>query len=438
MHRFLLAPLAAALLLGPAARAQDDPRALIRAAIDARGGEAKVAQSRAAVWKIKGTFHSVHGTFTGEISTQLPAQYKVLLHFDQNGVRTTQVQVLSGGRGWIGIDGRTQEMDEETLAQMKESAYVDHVGGLLPLLKDKGFTLSSAGAAEVLGRPAVAVRVTSAGQPTLQLFFDKATGLMVQLERKVKDRASGKETLRRAVVGDYGEIDPAAAEEQALRAAKVAPDGPALLEFVRKHTLADADRNALRELIRRLGDDAFAVREKASAELAAQGPAAAPLLRQAVNDPDPEISRRASQCLKKMEGAVGPQVIAAVVRLLALRRPPGAAEALLAYLPSAPDEGVAREVRAALAAVAFQDRQPDKALVQALEDPDPVRRQAAAAALGRDGGVYQRQPGRRVYPDGLKTFRKVTRYEDGKKTIEWEILEVQFFNKLDDGVFAKP
>jgi hypothetical protein len=29
-------------------------------------------------------------------------------------------------------------------------------------------------------------------------------------------------------------------------------------------------------------------------------------------------------------------------------------------------------------------------------------------------------------------------WRDGKKVLEWELVEVQFFNKLDDRVFAKP
>ena len=46
-------------------------------------------------------------------------------------------------------------------------------------------------------------------------------------------------------------------------------------------------------------------------------------------------------------GAVGGGLAAAAVRQLARVKPPGAAEALLAYLPFANDEAVAKEVEGA-------------------------------------------------------------------------------------------
>ena len=44
-----------------------------------------------------------------------------------------------------------------------------------------------------------------------------------------------------------------------------------MLDFFRKQTLTDADRKRIPLLIKQLGDDAFEVREKASAELRAIG-----------------------------------------------------------------------------------------------------------------------------------------------------------------------
>jgi len=71
-------------------------------------------------------------------------------------------------------------------------------------------------------------------------------------------------------------------------------------------------------------------------------------------------------------------------RLVALRQPPGAAEALLAFLPSAEDEAIVGEVQATLAAVAMHDGKPEPALVQALDDKQPLRRAVAAAALWQE------------------------------------------------------
>jgi hypothetical protein len=173
------------------------------------------------------------------------------------------------------------------------------------------------------------------------------------------------------------------ADERALREAKVGTDGPALLQFFRSRTLDDDDRARILALVRKLGNDSFAVRERASEDLVAAGAAAESLLREAKRDPDPEIARRAEECLQRITRTASPSLIAAAARLLAARKPDGAAEALLAFVPHAADDYVADEVRDALAAVALRDGKPDPDVVAALADKDADRRAAAGTALAR-------------------------------------------------------
>ena len=40
--------------------------------------------------------------------------------------------------------------------------------------------------------------------------------------------------------------------------------------------------------------------------------------------------------------------------------------------------------------------------------------------------------------DGVKHYRKITALRDGKKLFEGVVTELEFFDKLDDKVFAKP
>jgi hypothetical protein len=40
--------------------------------------------------------------------------------------------------------------------------------------------------------------------------------------------------------------------------------------------------------------------------------------------------------------------------------------------------------------------------------------------------------------DGVKHYRTLTAYRDGKKVIEAKVREIEFFDKLDKKVFAKP
>src|SRR5262249_3895558 len=83
------------------------------------------------------------------------------------------------------------------------------------------------------------------------------------------------------------------------------------------------------------------------------------------------------------EGPTAAGIPAAAARLLAVRKPAGAAEALLAYLPFADDQAVADEVARSLWIIAFPDGKADPPILRALNDPIPARRAAAAEALCR-------------------------------------------------------
>ena len=205
--------------------------------------------------------------------------------------------------------------------------------------------------------------------------------------------------LALALPAAAAEPDPVREDEQALKDANLGSDGPALLDFFRKRTPVEADRNKIQALITELGDDSYAVRERASSDLVALGAAAVPLLREALKDEDVEVARRAEKCLQLIEPYASVPVTAAAARLLALRRPAGAAEVLLAYLPFADDEVVADAVQDALAAVARHDGKPDEAVVAALQDKLPVRRAAAVGALLRSAPDEERRSLRRFLDD---------------------------------------
>jgi hypothetical protein len=194
------------------------------------------------------------------------------------------------------------------------------------------------------------------------------------------------------------------ADEQTLKAANLGTDGPALLEFFRSHTLTDADREQVRRLIGQLGDDDFDVREKASADLVKLGPKVMGLLRPAVKDRDAEVARRAEDCLRRLERveknpAAGLAQASAAVRLLAVRKPGGAVEVLLGYLPFANHELVIEQVEAALVVLAVRDGKSDPVLVKALTAADPLRRATAGMVLARAGAAGQNAAIRKLLQD---------------------------------------
>jgi hypothetical protein len=117
------------------------------------------------------------------------------------------------------------------------------------------------------------------------------------------------------------------------------------------------------------------------------------LLRQARNDPDVEIARRAALCLEKIDAGPGPELAAAAARLLARHAPDGAVGVLLGYVPFADDLVVEDEVRQALAAVARPAAE-ETLWQKALADSHPATRGAAAFVLASKGTAEQRSAAR--------------------------------------------
>jgi HEAT repeat protein/outer membrane protein assembly factor BamB len=187
------------------------------------------------------------------------------------------------------------------------------------------------------------------------------------------------------------ETDNSAAHEALLKEAGVGADAAGLLAFFRARTLTTEDRRHVETWVRQLGSDNFHEREKASAELTRRGPAVRPYLKKALADPDAEVSRRAAGCLEEIDSGPGGTLPAAAARLLVRRAPAVAARVLLDYLSFADDEFVVSEVREALAALVRRPGPVDPTLLAALKDSLPVRRGAAAYALGHSRERRQRE-----------------------------------------------
>jgi len=438
MPKLCLPPWIACLLLTATARAAAPApaRAIVEKAIQAEGGREKLARELGVHAKLRGTIHFLNGAaFTTDLYTYKQGQMKQVAEYDLQGTKRVLTLVLNGRDAWVAVDGQAQPLDEEALASTREEMYVAHVSSLLPLVKDKGFELSALRAGKVNGHAVAGVRVRSKGHPDVNLYFDRASGLLLKREYRARDARSEKEVSFVSLYSDYRELDPAGPERHTLKTAKVDDDGAALLDFLRKRSLAEKENEKIAALVRQLGDRSFRKREHASAELVARGQPAVPFLHEARKDPDPEIAHRARQCLRKIEPANDTEILTAVVRLVGLRKPAGAAEVLLAYVPFAPDEAVAAEVRAALAAVAVSNGKPDPVVTRALDDKNARRRAAAAEALGKtrpDRAV------RRIFLAGIKQPMKIITYRGGEKSMEYELIEVTYFNKLDESVFARP
>jgi HEAT repeat protein len=162
-----------------------------------------------------------------------------------------------------------------------------------------------------------------------------------------------------------------------------ANDGSAALAEFRKRTLTESERAKGMRLIELLGDDEYDTRQKASADVLAQGPNMLPLLRANLKHPDLEIRRRVRDCLEAIQDNKTTPLPLTAPRMLAVRKPEGAVAVMLDYLPAAEDSTTAGEIQTALNALAYIDGKPDATLVKALEDKIAARRAAAVISLSQ-------------------------------------------------------
>lgn len=180
-------------------------------------------------------------------------------------------------------------------------------------------------------------------------------------------------------------------DEQILTSAGIGVDGKALLQYFRNRTLNRNDAARIEQLIRKMGDSSFSVREQATNDLIAAGRAALPFLRIAVKDTDLEVSRRAERCVQAIESASTTSITLAATRLLATRRPAAAADVVLRYLPFADNSEIEEELLATLAIVGVENGHAQSAVVQALKDKNTLTRSAAGMIVGKYGSSSEQK-----------------------------------------------
>jgi HEAT repeat protein len=191
-------------------------------------------------------------------------------------------------------------------------------------------------------------------------------------------------------------------------------DGEHLLEEFRSRTLSDEERARVLELFKKLDDVSPDVRAKASEDIIRLGAKTTPMLRRVLNQGSSRPTAPARQCLEVLERDHGKPLPEAAPRLLALRRPEGSVEVLLAYLPFAESENVTAQLTQLLAVLGVTDGKANPALVRALEDKVGTRRAAAAIALCKGRA-----------DDELPAVRKLLRDDDATVRLRTAIALVE-------------
>src|SRR5947208_1477821 len=113
-------------------------------------------------------------------------------------MRTTLCATLAAG---LLLASAVRANDEAAVRAVIDKAVKAH-GGAEKLAKYKGSIT------KVNGKPAVGVRVSHKGHRDINLYFDKDKGLLLKIERTVKDlMAGGKESQEEVSYSDYKEVE---------------------------------------------------------------------------------------------------------------------------------------------------------------------------------------------------------------------------------------
>ncbi len=176
-------------------------------------------------------------------------------------------------------------------------------------------------------------------------------------------------------------LDTSTEDEKTLADAGLKSDGPSLLQLLARRSEDKPDPDNIKSLIKKLGDDNFEIREQASASLGAIGITAIAELKTAVTSPDIEVSRRAKDCIQKIEDGSRKFVIASVIRLLGKKNPEGTLQALINYAPFSEIDQTNEDLIQSLALSGSNNGTPDKLILSGIQDKNSQLKIACASAL---------------------------------------------------------
>lgn len=168
-------------------RADDQPEvnAVIDKAIAALGGREKLAKFHAATWKGKAAFQAGGQdiSLVHEGTAQGSDRYRIEMDLTVGGNTNKVVVVVNGDKAWArGNNEEATELPKEIAGFVKDGMYGLRIVHMLPLFKDKAYTLTHLGELKAGERTAVGLKVTHKDRRDVNLFFDKDSGLPLKSE----------------------------------------------------------------------------------------------------------------------------------------------------------------------------------------------------------------------------------------------------------------
>jgi hypothetical protein len=176
------------LAVGPLGAADRDAAlAVIEQAIKAQGGAEALTRAQTSVRTATGVLMTFgkETPFTDELTAQLPDRFRLTLDARIGQQKARIIQVVNGNRGWESTGGAVSELGKERLEELRQEAFVRlWLATLVPLQKDNSLELGVLADTKVNGQPAAVVKVGRKGQPDLKFYFDKASNLLLKIDRR--------------------------------------------------------------------------------------------------------------------------------------------------------------------------------------------------------------------------------------------------------------
>jgi hypothetical protein len=213
MTKFTAPGLCVALLLWPAGTpaaprpGQDEARAMIDKAIEARGGAAAIERYKAVTAKFSATYYrnETEWKTTGTAYELAFEQSRVDWEMQSPDQNAYVVQVFDRDKGWVSMNGTLSDMTKDEVAEFREVLYASAVADLHGLT-GPGFQLTPLGTSKVGDKTVVGVRVSSKGHRDISLYFDKGSGLLLKKTLRRKEAGAAAEFTEEMLYGDYRNV----------------------------------------------------------------------------------------------------------------------------------------------------------------------------------------------------------------------------------------
>ncbi len=166
----------------PSPAERDEALKRLDKAIAAHGGIKALAKLQTIVQKMKGSMYDPNrGSFPTEqeLKIQFPDRLRLSSKISTpEGIKTVYIGV-NRDSGWYGPEASIVEMPDDTFTDQLGELYLRRAQTLIPL-RDEEFRLKPVNGIEVDGKPTVGIRVIHKKWPSLNLYFDQESSLLVR------------------------------------------------------------------------------------------------------------------------------------------------------------------------------------------------------------------------------------------------------------------